>query len=72
MNGTSQSAQRNVPGAPDSTRPASLAALPSRKPTHAVQGPAKWENGRDAATTPAGPPPVHGTPAAAVKPKEQK
>jgi hypothetical protein len=72
MAGTPQDAQRSVPGAPDTTKPASLAALPARKPTHAVQGPAKWENGRDAATTSSGPPVVHGTPATAVKPKEQQ
>jgi len=71
MAATPQDAQRSVPGAPDTTRPASTASLPARKPTHAVQGPARWENGRDAASTPSGPPPLHGTPAAAVKPKEQ-
>lgn len=70
MAGTPQTPQRNVPGAPDTTKPASTTSLPARKPTHAVQGPAKWENGRDPAVTPSGPPPLHGTAAHAVKPKE--
>jgi len=70
-NTTPQDPQRNVKGAPDTTRPASLAASKPRTPTHAVQGPARWENGRDAVSTPSGPPPLHGTPPQAVKPKEQ-
>ena len=71
-NATSQDAQRNVPGAPDTTKPAALAASPARKPTHAVQGPGKWENGRDSVSTPSGPPPLHGCAAADAKPKEQR
>jgi hypothetical protein len=71
MTTTPQNAQRNVPGAPDTTKPASLAATPARKPTHAVQGPPKWENGRDPATTPSGPPPLHGAGAQDAKPPEQ-
>lgn len=58
-------------GAPDTTKPAKLATGSQRTPTHSVQGPAKWENGRDTVTTPSGPPPLHRTPPAAVKPKEQ-
>lgn len=72
MAGTaSQQPQRNVPGAPDTTKPASTSHLPQRTPTHAVQGPAQTATGKPV-TTPSGPPPLHGTPAHAVKPKEQR
>jgi hypothetical protein len=71
MTGTSQSAQRSVPGAPDTTKPASTDTLPARKPTHAVTGPPVSHGGKPV-TTPSGPPPLHGTAAPAVKPKEQK
>jgi hypothetical protein len=71
MTTTPQEPQRHVPGAPDTTKPASLAASTARTPTHAVQGPAKWENGRDANSTPSGPPPLHGAGAQDAKPPEQ-
>lgn len=67
---TPQDAQRSVPGAPDTTKPASLAASAPRTPTHAVTGPGQLENGKPL-STPSGPPPLHGTGAPAVKPKEQ-
>lgn len=72
MTTTPAEPQRSVKGAPDTTRPAKLAASPARTPTHAVQGPASWENGRHAVSTPSGPPPLHGTAPAAAKPKEAK
>lgn len=71
MTGTPQAPQRSVPGAPDTTRPASTTSLPQRKPTHTVTGPPVSPAGKPV-TTPSGPPPLHGTPAAAAKPKEQK
>jgi hypothetical protein len=58
---TPQNAQRHVPGAPDTTRPAQLATATPRSPTHAVTGPAKAQSGRPL-TTPPGPPPLHVTP----------
>lgn len=64
--------QRSVKGAPDTTRPASLATQKPRTPTHAVQGPGVMENGHKPFATPQGPPPLHGTPPATVKPKEQR
>ena len=67
-----QDSQRSVPGAPDTTKPAQLERLPARTPTHAVQGPPRWENGRDAVSTPSGPPPLHQAPAASAKQKEQR
>lgn len=71
MGTTPQNPQRHVPGAPDTTKPASTAHLPQRTPTHAVQGPAQLENGHCAASTPSGPPPLHGATAQDCKPKEQ-
>lgn len=65
---TPQQPQRRVPAAPDTTRPAALTSTPARTPTHAVQGPATWENGRDPATAP-GPLVVHGPPATAALPR---
>ena len=64
--------QRSVKGAPDTTKPASLTASKPRTPTHSVQGPQTIENGHKAFATPSGPPPLHGTAPAAVKPKEAK
>lgn len=58
---TPQDAQRRLAGAPDATKPASLAASQARTPTHAVTGPGQWENGRDTTWTPTGAPPLHGT-----------
>lgn len=58
---TPQNAQRRTAGAPDTTKPAQLAASTARTPTHAVTGPTAWENGRDSTSTPAGPPPLRGT-----------
>lgn len=72
MSMTPQGAQRNVKGAPDTTKPAALATATPRTPTHAVQGPGQLENGHQAMTTPSGPPPLHGTAPAEVKPKEQR
>ncbi|WP_042400178.1 hypothetical protein [Streptacidiphilus carbonis] len=68
MAATPQDAQRRTPGAPDSTKPAHLAASSARTPTHAVTGPAAWENGRDATSTPAGPPSLRGTAASDADP----
>lgn len=62
MAATPQGAQRSTPGAPDTTKPAQLSASQPRTPTHAVTGPAAWENGRDPVSTPAGPPPLCGDP----------
>ena len=64
--------QRSVKGAPDTTKPASLTASRPRTPTHAVTGPGKLENGHKPVAVPSGPPPLHGTAPAAVKPKEAK
>lgn len=61
MTQTPQNAQRRTAGAPDTTKPASLAASTGRKPTHAVTGPTAWENGRDQVSTPDGPPPLRGS-----------
>lgn len=58
---TPQNAQRRTPGAADATKPAALKASSARTPTHAVTGPTAWENGRDAVSTPDGPPPLRGT-----------
>ena len=58
MGATPQRAQRRIPGAPDTTKPAQLAASAARTPTHAVTGPPAWENGRDTAWSPSGPPPL--------------
>lgn len=63
MAATPQNAQRRTPGAPDATKPAQLKASTGRQPTHAVTGPAAWENGRDP-VTPVGPPPLRGATAA--------
>jgi hypothetical protein len=60
MSATPQDAQRRQPGAPDATKPAQLAASTARTPTHAVTGPPAWENGRDALSSPSGPPPLRG------------
>lgn len=68
MAATPQNAQRRTPGAPDTTKPAQLAASTGRTPTHAVTGPAAWENGRDQVSTPDGPPTLRGTSAADVHP----
>ncbi|HLK78602.1 MAG TPA: hypothetical protein VKU77_33750 [Streptosporangiaceae bacterium] len=72
MGTTPQDAQRNVKGAPDTTRPAATVRLPQRTPTHCVQGPARWENGRDTVSTPAGPPPLHRATANDARPPEQR
>lgn len=64
---TPQNAARRTPGAPDTTKPAQLAASAARTPTHAVTGPAAWENGRDP-VTPAGPPQLRGAAATDVDP----
>lgn len=68
---TPQAAQRNVPGATSGTRAAKLERLPSRTPTHAVQGPPTTGTGKPVSAN-RGAPPLHGTPAAATKPKEQR
>jgi hypothetical protein len=65
MAATPQNAQRRTAGAPDSTKSAQLAASTARTPTHAVTGPTTWGNGRTPVSTPASPPPLHGTPACA-------
>lgn len=72
MTMTPQDPQRSVKGAPDTTRPAALTASKPRTQTHAVTGPGKLENGRKPVAVPSGPPPLHGTAPAAVKPKEAK
>lgn len=72
MGTTPQDAQRHVKGAPDTTKPASTVHLPQRTPTHAVQGPAAWENGHGQVSTPSGPPPLHGATAQDCKPREQE
>jgi hypothetical protein len=68
MAGTPQNAQRRTAGAQDATKPAQLAASTARTPTHAVTGPAAWENSRDPVSTPDGPPAVRGTAATDVDP----
>lgn len=65
---TPQNSQRRTPGAPDTTKPAQLAASTARTPTHAVTGPAAWENGRDSTSTPAGAPPLRGASAGDCQP----
>jgi len=69
---TPQDARRHVPGAPDTTKPASTAHLPQRAPTHAVQGPPAWENSRDSVSMRSGPPPLHGATARDACPPEQQ
>lgn len=68
---TSQGAGSGRRGAPDTTKPAKLATGTQRAPTHSVQGPGKLPNSSKTMATPSGPPPLHRTPPAAVKPKEQ-
>lgn len=65
---TPQNAQRRTAGAPDATKPAQLKNGSGRTPTHAVTGPTAWENGRDAVSTPDGPPPLRGAAATDVDP----
>lgn len=64
---TPQNAQRRTLGAPDATKPAQLAASTARTPTHAVTGPAAWENGRDP-VTPGAPPQLRGAAASDCDP----
>jgi len=72
MSMTPRETGRSVKGAPDTTRPAKLDTATPRTPTHAVQGPATWGDADNrTVSTPAGPPPLHGTGAADVKPREQ-
>lgn len=68
MGATPQNAARRTPGAPDATKPAQLKASTGRAPTHAVTGPAAWENARDPVSSPSGPPPLHGSSAADTDP----
>ena len=69
---TPQNGQRSVPGAQDSTKPAQLEHLPSRKPTHAVTGPPSVPVTGKPMPARQGMPPLHRTGAHEVKPKEQK
>lgn len=69
---TPQHAQRHVPGAPNTTKPASLAASTPRKPTHEVQGPASLPVTGKAMATRSGSPPLHGANAQSAKPPQQR
>lgn len=79
MAATPVSPQRRASAAPDTTKPPTPAHNPghpslnmathSRAP--AVTGPAAWENGRDAVSTPTGSPPLR-APSAQMRPHMDK